>query len=52
MLHNQYALRTIKKPVGVAEYYLTRKLPDKLLKELPSPSIIENKLKELEENEK
>ncbi|PKP57193.1 MAG: DUF1016 domain-containing protein, partial [Candidatus Altiarchaeales archaeon HGW-Altiarchaeales-1] len=48
----EYALRTIKKPVGVAEYYLTRKLPNKLLKELPSPSIIENKLKELEENEK
>ncbi len=48
----EYVLRTIKKPVGVAEYYLTRKLPDKLLKELPSPSVIENKLKELEENEK
>ncbi|PKM91893.1 MAG: DUF1016 domain-containing protein [Euryarchaeota archaeon HGW-Euryarchaeota-1] len=48
----EYALRTIKKPLGVAEYYLTRKLPDKLLKELPSPFIIENKLKELEENEK
>ncbi|OQX20537.1 MAG: hypothetical protein BWK75_04760, partial [Candidatus Altiarchaeales archaeon A3] len=31
----EYALRTIKKPVGVAEYYLTRELPDKLLKELP-----------------
>jgi len=44
----EYALRTIKKPVGVAEYYLTRKLPGKLLKQLPSPSIIENKLKELE----
>jgi len=48
----EYALRTIKKPVGVAEYYLTRKLPAQLLKELPSPFIIENKLKELEENEK
>ncbi len=44
----EYALRTIKKPVGVAEYYLTRELPDKLLKELPSPSTIEIKLKELE----
>jgi len=48
----EYALRTIKKPVGVAEYYLTRKLPDKLLKQLPPPSIIENKLKELEGKEK
>ena len=46
----EYALRTIKKPVGVAEYYLTRKLPGKLLKQLPSPSIIEDKLKELEGN--
>ena len=45
----EYALRNIKKPVGVAKYYLTKKLPAKLLKQLPSPSVIENKLKELEE---
>ncbi|MDO9464867.1 MAG: PDDEXK nuclease domain-containing protein [bacterium] len=44
----EYSLRNIKKPVGVAKYYLTRKLPAKLLKQLPSPSVIENKLKELE----
>ena len=48
----EYALRNIKKPVGVAEYYLTRKLPAKLLKQLPPTSTIENKLKELAENEK
>jgi predicted nuclease of restriction endonuclease-like (RecB) superfamily len=42
-------LENIKKPVGVAKYYLTRKLPAKLLKQLPSPSVIEDKLKELEE---
>ena len=44
----EYALRNIKKPVGVAKYYLTKKLPPKLLKQLPSPSVIEKKLKELE----
>lgn len=43
----EYALRNIKKPVGVAKYYLTRKLPAKLLKQLPSPSVIEDKLREL-----
>jgi len=48
----EYALRNIKKPVGVAKYYLTRKLPAKLLKQLPSASAIEKKLKELEEKKK
>ena len=47
----EYALRNIKKPVGVAKYYLTRKLPAKLLKQLPSPAVIEDKLRELEEKE-
>jgi predicted nuclease of restriction endonuclease-like (RecB) superfamily len=45
----EYALRNIKKPVGVAKYYLTKNLPHELLNQLPSPSVIENKLKELEE---
>lgn len=45
----EYALRNINNPVGVAEYYLTRKLPAKLLKQLPSVSLIKKKLKELEE---
>ncbi|GAI37180.1 unnamed protein product, partial [marine sediment metagenome] len=48
----EYALRNIKKPVGVAKYYLTRKLPARLLKQLPSPSVIEDKLRELGEKEK
>ena len=48
----EYALRNIRKPIGVARYYLTRKLPAKLLKQLPSPSVIENKLKELEGKKK
>ena len=47
----EYALRNIKKPVGIAKYYLTRKLPAKLLKQLPSPTVIEDKLRELEEKE-
>jgi len=47
----EYALRNIKKPVGVAKYYLTRKLPAELLKQLPSPTVIEDKLRELGEKE-
>lgn len=43
----EYALRNIKKPMGVAQYYLTRKLPPKLLKKLPAPSVIKKKLKAL-----
>jgi len=47
----EYALRNITKPMGVAKYYLTRDLPDELVKQLPAPSVIENKLKELAEEE-
>jgi predicted nuclease of restriction endonuclease-like (RecB) superfamily len=31
----EYALRSVKKPVGVAEYYLTKKLPKYLMGKLP-----------------
>lgn len=31
----EYALRSVKKPVGVAEYYLTKKLPKELHGKLP-----------------
>ena len=31
----EYALRSVGKPMGVAEYYLTRKLPDELKGRLP-----------------
>ena len=48
----EYALRKIGKPIGVTKYYLTRKLPTKLLKQLPSPAFIEKKLKEIEKQEK
>lgn len=44
----EYALRNIKKPMGVAKYYLTKKLPARFTKQLPPPSVIEKRLKELE----
>ena len=31
----EYALHSVKKPVGVAEYYLTKKLPKHLRGKLP-----------------
>ena len=48
----EYALRNIRNPVGVAKYYLTKDLPAKLLKQLPDPSMIKNKLKELDEKKR
>ncbi len=45
----EYSLRNIDKPVGVAEYYLTKKLPAKYKKELPSPEILKKKLLEKKE---
>ena len=45
----KYALRNIKKPMSVSKYYLTKKLPAKLVKQLPSSAVIEKKLKELGE---
>jgi len=45
----KYALKNIKKPMGVSKYYLTKKLPAKLVKQLPSSAVIEKKLKELGE---
>ena len=47
----EYALKNIEKPIGVGKYYLTKKLPSKFLKQLPAPSVIEKKLKELMETE-
>lgn len=38
----EYSLKGINKPVGVAEYQLTRKLPKKLIKELPSVKELED----------
>ena len=42
----EYALRETKKPIGVATYKLTTKLPERLKKELPSPEQISKLLKE------
>jgi len=44
----EYALRGIDKPVGVAEYVLTKKLPKNLIGKLPDSKVIEAEiLKEL-----
>jgi len=40
----EYSLRKIDKPVGVAEYQLTNKLPEKFKKALPTAEDIKNKL--------
>jgi hypothetical protein len=46
----EYALRGINKPVGVAEFRLTRKLPQKLRNKLPNVKELESAiLKELKE---
>lgn len=36
-LEVEYALRGIRKPIGVSKYRLTKKLPKKLTKSLPTP---------------
>lgn len=45
----EYSLRNLNKPVGVAEYYLTKELPEKLKQELPSPEIFRKKFFENEQ---
>lgn len=42
----EYALRDIHKPIGVADYELTRALPDSLVSSLPSIEDIEAELSE------
>lgn len=42
----EYALRGMTKPIGVAEYRLTRQLPQKLKKQLPSVTELEQQLKD------
>ena len=47
----EYALRDIHKPIGVADYELTRALPKKFISSLPSIEDIETELTEsLKEN--
>ncbi|NTV82686.1 MAG: DUF1016 domain-containing protein [Bacteroidales bacterium] len=43
-LFAEYALRDIRKPIGISEYELTRMLPDKLKSSLPSVEEIEAEL--------
>ena len=44
-IYAEYALRDLKKPIGVSEYELTRALPDNLKSSLPSIEDIEKSLK-------
>ena len=44
-LEVEYALRGIKKPIGVSKYRLTKKLPKKLTKALPTPEELKKGLK-------
>jgi hypothetical protein len=52
-LEVEYALRIAVKPIGVAEYQLTRRLPGKFKGQLPSPKDFSQKAKSLfsDENE-
>ena len=45
----EFALRGIEKPMGVAEYYLTQKLPKALQGKLPTAKQIEAELKKREQ---
>lgn len=41
----EYALRGVNKPIGVAEYTLTQKLPKELANKLPDPKFLEAEIK-------
>ncbi len=45
-LEVEYALRGIRKPIGVSKYRVTKKLPKKLTESLPSPEVLKRGLKE------
>lgn len=42
----EYALRSIKKPVGVAEYYLTKRLPKEFREKLPDAKILKESIRQ------
>ena len=46
-LEVEYALRGIRKPIGVSKYRLTKKLPKKFAESLPSPEDLKKGLKEI-----
>ncbi|MBM3253653.1 MAG: DUF1016 domain-containing protein, partial [Candidatus Omnitrophica bacterium] len=43
-LEVEYALRGIRRPIGVSEYKLTKKLPKNLSKSLPTPTMLKKGL--------
>lgn len=45
-LEVEYALRGIRKPIGVSKYRLTHRLPKKLTKSLPTPEMLKKGLKD------
>jgi hypothetical protein len=38
-------MRPLKHPIGIAEYRLTRPMPDELAANLPSPAVLEAELR-------
>lgn len=42
----EYALRSVKKPVGVAEYYLTKRLPKEFKEKLPDAQTLKRSIKQ------
>lgn len=44
----EYALRNIEKPIGIAEYQLTKAIPEKLQHNLPTIEEIENELRQID----
>lgn len=44
----EYALRDVNKPMGVASYHLTKKIPDELAQSLPSEAELKDILKEID----
>ncbi len=47
----EFAVKGIEKPMGVAQYYLTKKLPEDLKGKLPSAGQIEKKIKGIEKTQ-
>ena len=42
----EYALRSVKKPIGISEYYLTKKLPKYLVGNIPNADALKQPIKE------
>lgn len=46
----EYALRRIENPIGVAEYQLTKTIPEKLKRNLPTIEELENEFRQVDLN--